>query len=76
LYHGPAARIASTQETDDGGDCEQNDRNEKDQLRDLDGGAGNAAKAEQGRDQSDDEKSDCPTEHGVTSLTLRSTCRR
>jgi cobalamin biosynthesis protein CobT len=63
----------SPQKADHGGDGEQNDRNEEDQLGDLDSGTGNAAKAKQSCDQSDDEKSDCPTEHGVTSHTDKST---
>jgi hypothetical protein len=61
--------ISTAHQADHGRDREQDDRDEKDELRDFDGGAGDAAEAEQSRDQGDDEKSDSPTKHGVTSHT-------
>ena len=66
--HASLHGASAAQQTDDGRNGEQDDRNEEDQLSDLDGRTGNAAKAEESGNQSDDEKSDCPTEHGVTSL--------
>ena len=63
--------IPAAQKTDHGRDGEQHDRDEEDQLCDFDSGAGDAAKAEQSRDERDNEKSDSPTEHGVTSLKFK-----
>ncbi len=47
-------------EADDRGNQEQHDRDEEDDLREFDRDTCHTAEAENGRDQCNDEKGDCP----------------
>src|SRR3954463_10094684 len=66
-------RAAAPHEADDRRDGEEDDRDEEDQLRDVDGGAGNSAEAEDGRHEGDDQERNSPADHGGTSLSDRRT---
>src|SRR6266567_7112410 len=57
-------RRTAPNEGDDGGDREQDDRNEEDDFCDLDRETCDPAKAEYGRNQRNDQKRQSPTKHG------------
>src|SRR5262245_50568051 len=57
------SRRATANEANDCGNREQDDRDEEDDLGDLDREARNAAKSEHGCNQRDDQKSQSPTKH-------------
>jgi hypothetical protein len=60
-------RVSAAQQSDNRRNGEENDCNEEDELGDFDRRTGNSTEAEESRDKCDNEKSDCPAEHGATS---------
>ena len=59
---------AAARQADHGRDQEQHDRDKEDDLGDFDGGAGDAAEAQNACDQRDDQKRNDPAQHDTTSV--------